>query len=68
MVSLLCYWIFGVVGGRGLLHQYRLLGPALGRFASAVERALCRERKRCLVLECGAEAGVRERERENDEL
>jgi hypothetical protein len=69
LVSLLCRWIVGVVGGRGLLHQYPSAGALKGRLASKTEIAGARERffcdgKRCWVLECRAENGVGERERE----
>jgi hypothetical protein len=44
LVSLLCHWIVGVVGGRGLLHQYQFAGALKGCFASKTERAGVRER------------------------
>jgi hypothetical protein len=66
LVSLLCYWIVGVVGGRGLLHQYLLAG-ALKRAA-----LLASSRERFAVMEGGTQFSSMQQklelEREDDEL
>jgi hypothetical protein len=66
LVSLLCYSIVDIGGGRGLLRQYPLAGGLKRAVLLAPSRALCYDGKQCLVFERGAETGARERE--GDEL